>query len=128
MLETLSRRFLLGIVTSRNQRSVDAFLAEFNLAAFFRTTITAFSTPRIKPHPAPVLAAAEALGVPAAACLMVGDTRLDILAGRRAGAQTAGVLCGFGRRADFEKAGADAILETTAELAGLLASGRHSPK
>jgi phosphoglycolate phosphatase len=52
---------------------------------------------------------------------MVGDTQVDILAGRRAGAQTAGVLCGFGRRADLEKAGADAILETTADLPGLLA-------
>jgi phosphoglycolate phosphatase len=121
MLENLSRRFPLAIVTSRNKRSTEAFLAEFGLTPRFRAVITAFSAPRIKPNAAPVLAAACALNVPADRCLMVGDTQVDILAGRRAGAQTAGVLCGFGRRADLEKAGADAILETTADLPGLLA-------
>jgi HAD superfamily hydrolase (TIGR01549 family) len=120
MLENLSRRYPLAIVTSRNQRSTDAFLAQFGLTPCFRTVITAFSTPRIKPHPAPILAAAGALGVPPVGCLMVGDTSVDILSGRRAGAQTAGVLCGFSQRADLEKAGADAILETTADLIGLL--------
>ncbi len=41
-----------------------------------------------KPDPSPVLAAAAALGVPAAACVMVGDTGHDIDAGRAAGMRT----------------------------------------
>lgn len=120
MLEALAQRFPLAIVTSRSQHSAETFLAEFGLRSHFRVVISALSAPRIKPDPAPVLAAAGALGIPGDACLMVGDTRADILAGRRAGAQTAGVLCGFGLRTDLERAGADAILDTTADLPSLL--------
>jgi phosphoglycolate phosphatase len=67
-----------------------------------------------------VLYAAERLGVPAANCVMVGDTTVDIHAGRRAGAQTVGVLCGFGERDELERAGADAVIESTAQLDKLL--------
>jgi len=70
--------------------------------------------------PGPVIEAARALGVAPEDCLMVGDTRADILAGRRAGAQTVGVLCGFGEREDLEACGADAILASTAEVGRLL--------
>jgi len=117
MLENLARHLPLAIVTSRNEHSAEAFLAEFGLRGHFRAVISAFSTPRIKPDPAPVRAAAAALGVPVADCLMVGDTRVDILAAKQAGAQAAGVLCGFGQRDELERAGADIILESTAELA-----------
>jgi phosphoglycolate phosphatase-like HAD superfamily hydrolase len=51
---------------------------------------------------------------------MVGDTVVDIHAGKRAGAQTVGVLCGFGTAGELQRAGADMILENTAELARIL--------
>jgi N-acetyl-D-muramate 6-phosphate phosphatase len=50
----------------------------------------------------------------------VGDSAVDMICGRRAGAQTAGVLCGFETRADLERAGAGLILERTADLAEAL--------
>ena len=46
------------------------------------------STPQAKPHPAPLLAASEALGVDAAQCVYVGDAERDIVAGRAAGMKT----------------------------------------
>jgi phosphoglycolate phosphatase-like HAD superfamily hydrolase len=60
------------------------------------------------------------MGVPVEACLMVGDTPIDIHTGVAAGAQTIGVLCGFGNRYELEKAGANLILESTAELPAIL--------
>ena len=36
------------------------------------------------------------MGVAPRDCLMIGDTTIDIRTGRAAGAQTVGVLCGFG--------------------------------
>jgi phosphoglycolate phosphatase-like HAD superfamily hydrolase len=51
---------------------------------------------------------------------MVGDTTPDIQAGKSAGLVTVGVLCGFGDRDELVEAGADIILETTADLADLL--------
>ena len=51
---------------------------------------------------------------------MIGDTTVDILAGKRAGAQTVGVLCGFSERAELELTGANAIIEHTTDLPELL--------
>jgi len=51
---------------------------------------------------------------------MVGDTTADIIAGKSAGLKTVGVLCGFGERTELERAGADLILNSTADLADLL--------
>jgi phosphoglycolate phosphatase-like HAD superfamily hydrolase len=47
---------------------------------------------------------------------MVGDTTVDIRAGKAAGAQTVGVLCGFGQTEELEQAGADLVLTHTTDL------------
>ena len=117
LLETLSARYPLGLVTARPERQTMAFVDKFGLRPFFRIVASAQTAPYTKPYPHPVLWAAKTLGVPPQACLMVGDTTVDILAGKRAGAQAAGVLCGFGQRAELERCGADLILPTTADLA-----------
>jgi len=123
MLEAVRSRYPLAVVTARDQRGAEAFLRQYKLEPYFRAVITARSCRRSKPHPMPVLAAAEALGVPVEACLMVGDTTVDIRSGRSAGAQTVGVLCGFGTRSELEARGADLILETTASLHENLPTG-----
>jgi phosphoglycolate phosphatase-like HAD superfamily hydrolase len=51
---------------------------------------------------------------------MVGDTTVDMRAGKSAGAQAVGVLCGFGEEPELRRKGADMILKTTGELAGVL--------
>jgi phosphoglycolate phosphatase-like HAD superfamily hydrolase len=53
-------------------------------------------------------------------CLMIGDTTVDILAGKRAGAQTVGLLCGFGTEGELRRAGADLIVTDLLELHRLL--------
>jgi phosphoglycolate phosphatase len=60
------------------------------------------------------------MGFPAESCLMIGDTTVDILAGKAAGAQTVGVLCGFGTKDELLASGADLILESTADLTQIL--------
>jgi phosphoglycolate phosphatase len=47
---------------------------------------------------------------------MIGDTTVDMRAGKSAGAQTVGVLCGFGEEAELRKLGADLILKSTSDL------------
>lgn len=116
MLEALAPRFPMSIVSARGQRSSLHFLDAFELRRFFPVIATAQTCTHTKPFPDPVLWAAEQMGVRAENCLMVGDTVVDIQAGRRAGAQTVGVLCGFGTPNELRKAGADLILDSTAEL------------
>jgi phosphoglycolate phosphatase len=48
---------------------------------------------------------------------MIGDTTVDMRAGKAADAQTVGVLCGFGEKDELLQMGADLILNSTSELA-----------
>jgi phosphoglycolate phosphatase-like HAD superfamily hydrolase len=116
------------VVTVRGARPTHAFLEQFGLEPLFRVVATAQTTPHTKPYADPILWAARELGMPVEACLMVGDTTVDILAGKRAGAQTVAVLCGFGQRAELERAGASLILPETADLAGVLLAPTSRPQ
>lgn len=124
-LAVLHHRYPLAIVTARSARNAAAFLQQFQLEGIFACVATAGTCRRTKPDPASLLWTAQQLGVAPADCLMVGDTTVDILAGRRAGAQTMGVLCGFGERGELERAGADVILESTADLPAALGLSVH---
>ena len=120
MLELLAHHYPIAVVSTRDDRSTRAFLDHFDLTPLFTTVVTALTTEHAKPYPDPILYAAERMGVPATACLMIGDTTVDIRAGRSAGAQTLGVLCGFGEENELRRRGADHILESTAQVAQVL--------
>jgi len=120
MLEQLAARYPLAIISVRPERNTTAFLKQFELEKFFQVVVSGQTARHTKPYPDPVQWAAQALGIPVERCVMVGDTTVDILAGKRAGAQTVGVLCGFGERAELERTGANLILETTAQLGEVL--------
>lgn len=54
--------------------------------------------------------------------IMVGDRSHDILGAKKCSVKSVGVLYGFGNREELEKAGADYIAETPAQLGHLLLS------
>jgi predicted PurR-regulated permease PerM/phosphoglycolate phosphatase-like HAD superfamily hydrolase len=116
MLGDLSHRYHLAIVTTRSRAHAEIFIQQQNLDGLFQVIIGREDTWRVKPHPSPIEHAAEKLGVPVERCLMVGDTTVDILAARAAGAWAIGVLCGFGREGELKRAGASLTLQTTSEL------------
>jgi HAD superfamily hydrolase (TIGR01509 family) len=116
MLQRLKARYPLAVVSARDEASTMAFLEQFDLVKYFEAIITALSAEHTKPYPDPIRLAAEKLGVQPEACLMTGDTTVDIRAGKAAGAQTVGVLCGFGEEAELRRQGADLILQGTSDL------------
>lgn len=124
VLHRLSGELALGIVSAGPARVVANFVDDHGLTDLFGVVVTGQTCKRTKPHPEPVIAAARALGVAPAACVMVGDTTADMRAGRAAGAQTVGMLTGFGEREELERTGGDVILETLPELLGVLGLGR----
>ena len=121
LLDSLSARYPLAIVTARSARGTFAFLKHSGLEKYFLHVATALTVSRGKPHPAPILWAARQMDIPPEHCLMVGDTVVDIVAGKAAGAQTVGVLSGFGEEDELRQAGADLILPSVAALADVLA-------
>jgi N-acetyl-D-muramate 6-phosphate phosphatase len=116
MLEELSKHYPMGIVSARGENSVQRFLTQFNIRGYFKSIITSQSCGRSKPDPGPILLAAKQMNILPQNCLMVGDTTVDIKAGNLAGAQTVGVLCGFGEEIELVNSGADLILAATPEL------------
>jgi len=120
MLARLHGHYPMAVVSARDDHSTRAFLDKFDLTGYFEEIVTAITAEHTKPYPDPILYAAEKMGVEPEACLMIGDTIVDIRAGKAAGAQTVGVLCGFGEKEELERRGADLILENTAELADVL--------
>jgi HAD superfamily hydrolase (TIGR01509 family) len=124
MLEQLAKRYPLAVVSARDERTTHRFLEQFDLLPYFKCVAVAQTCRHTKPFPDPVLWAAAQMGVPPEDCLMVGDTTVDVRAGRAAGTQTVGVLCGFGEEAELRRHQADMILATTPELVRVLESGK----
>lgn len=120
MLDQLKGRYPMSIVSARDEATLLMFLDQFELRPYFDVVVTALTARHTKPYPDPIFYAAQKMGVHPENCLMIGDTTVDIRAGKAAGAQTVGVLCGFGEEAELRAFGADEILESTADLAQLL--------
>ena len=120
MLAALKGRYPMAIVSARHEKSTMHFLQQFDLVKYFDVIVTGLSAPHTKPFPDPILLAAQKMGVKPEECLMVGDTTVDIRAGKLAGAQTVGVLCGFGEEQELRDMGANLILSNTHQLVDVL--------
>ena len=120
MLKQLKGRYPMSVVSARDEKGTMRFLEQFNLVPYFDVIVTGQSVEHTKPYPDPILFAAKQMGVQAKECLMIGDTTVDMRAGKSAGAQTVGVLCGFGEESELKTKGADIILKSTPDLVDLL--------
>ena len=120
MLTRLQGHYPMVIVSARDEESTMTFLQAFDLVKYFDMVISALSARHTKPYPDPILLAAQKMGVRPEACLMIGDTTVDIRAGKSAGAQTVSVLCGFGEEDELRRKNPDLVLASTADLADTL--------
>jgi len=116
MLMHMKEHYPMAVVSARDEKSTMRFLNQFDLVQYFNVIVTGLSAPHTKPYPDPIQFAAQKMGVRPEECLMIGDTTVDMRAGKSAGAQTVGVLCGFGEEAELRKLGADLILKSTSDL------------
>jgi phosphoglycolate phosphatase-like HAD superfamily hydrolase len=116
MLAKMKGRYPMAIVSARDEKSTLIFLEQFDLCKYFDVIVTGLSAPHTKPYPDPILLAAEKMRVKPHNCLMIGDTTVDIRAGKAAGTQAIGVLCGFGEEQELRQLGADLILRSTSDL------------
>jgi HAD superfamily hydrolase (TIGR01549 family) len=128
MLAALKGRYPMSIVSARHEKSTMRFLEQFDLVKYFDVIVTGLSAPHTKPFPDPVFLAARKMGVKPEECLMIGDTTVDIRAGKAAGAQTVGVLCGFGEEKELRDMGANLIISNTHMLVDVLNGKHDSPQ
>jgi HAD superfamily hydrolase (TIGR01549 family) len=124
MLKKLGEHYPMCTITTGGAPRVERFLEHYEVRGLFKAVVGAQTTRRMKPSPDPLFFAADAMGVEPAQCLMIGDTTIDIRTGVSAGAQTVGVLCGFGTEGELRRTGADLILRTTSDLLAVLDPAR----
>lgn len=120
MLHKLAAHYPMVTISTGGAPRVERFLEHYGVRDLFTAVIGAQTTRRMKPHPEPLFYAAEKMGVDPRDCLMVGDTTIDVRTGVAAGAQTVGVLCGFGTERELREAGVGLILRTTSDLLAVL--------
>jgi 2-phosphoglycolate phosphatase len=84
-----------GIVTNKATRFTRPLLELLGITPRAGCVVCGDTTPHTKPHPAPMFAAAKALGVDPATCIYVGDDERDMLAGRAAGMRVAVASYGY---------------------------------
>lgn len=125
LLEQVERRGLRwGIVTNKAERFTFPLLRALTLMERAACVICGDSTPNPKPHPAPLLAAAEKLGIPARQCIYVGDDERDVQAGHAAGMPVIVARYGYlGNGSAPEQWGADGFIDAPADLLGVLFDG-----
>ena len=126
MLERLQPHFPIAVVSARGQRSTLDFLDYYEIRSFFKAIATGQTCLHTKPYPDPIFWAAEQMNVLPTECLMIGDSTVDMRAGKAAGAQTIGVLCGFGEEEELIRTGADMILPETPDLVKILLEKRNT--
>lgn len=120
LLERLSRRLPLAVVTGRPRGDALRFLRMHDLEGLFRAVVCMEDAP-LKPDPAPVRRALELLGVRSA--WMIGDTPDDIVAARGAGVVPLGVPSpgeSVERAQSLRAAGAARVLQSLAILEEML--------
>ena len=110
-----------GVVTNKSTRFSEPLTRGMSLFSTARTVVSGDTTPHAKPHPAPLLEAAERLGIAPNDCVYVGDDERDILAGHAAGMGTVAAVYGYlGPAQDPLDWGAHAIINSPLELLQLL--------
>lgn len=104
---------LLGLCTNKAQTATEAVLDKTGLAGYFDTVVGYDLTPAPKPDAAHVQTVLDRLGNPVSA-VMVGDSPIDLMAGKSAG--LAVVLVTYGYGTDEALAAADAKIDHFSDL------------
>jgi pyrophosphatase PpaX len=101
----------MAVITSKQHESAMRGLEGMKLTSFFEFVIGSDDCAKHKPHPGPLLAAAERMGLAPSACAYVGDSPFDMEAAQAAGMYAVGALWGMFTADELLNAGA-AILAT----------------
>ncbi len=99
MKETLfslkSRGYRLAIITNKPEDFITPIIQTLGLIDLFELQLGGDSLPERKPHPMPLLKACKQLDVSVEQCVMIGDSKNDILAAKAANMDCIGLTYGY---------------------------------
>ncbi len=113
----------IGIVTSTPRKNIKdkmKILDQAGVADLAEVVICAGDAARKKPHPDPLILCRERMGIEADVCAYVGDTSIDMVAGKSAGMKTIGVLTGFDNHEELSLKNPDCIIDSISDLPSVI--------
>jgi|Deesub1362A_J573_1020465.scaffolds.fasta_scaffold00437_24 HAD superfamily hydrolase (TIGR01509 family) len=117
-LEKLSKKAKLSVITMRYvpKEKVIQELERFGLVKYFHEVMTALNTNEPKPSPEALVKCSNRMGIPTCRCAFVGDSVIDVRAGKAAGTRTVAVLSGIFSLEELKRENPDLILENVNRL------------
>jgi len=112
----------LGCVTNKAAQFTEPLLQDLGIFDKFRIVISGDTLPKKKPDPMPLLYGAEFFNVKPENAMMLGDSVSDVKASRAAGFQIVCMSYGYNHGIDIRESNPDAVIDSMAELQGLLES------
>jgi phosphoglycolate phosphatase len=106
----------LAVVTNKPERFSRQILDALGIGRRFRLVFGGDSTRLRKPDPAPLLEAMRRCGADPGESVMVGDSPVDVQAGKAAGAVTCGIAANAVDRDKLSAAGCDLLIGDMREL------------
>ncbi|TWX68148.1 phosphoglycolate phosphatase [Colwellia sp. C1TZA3] len=120
LLALKKQGYRLAIITNKPAEFIEPIITGFGLNSLFELLLGGDSLAERKPHPLPLIHACETLNVSASQCIMIGDSKNDILAAKAAHMQSIGLTYGYNYGEDIRVYQPDWCLENFAELLPLL--------
>jgi len=106
----------IGVITNKIAKVSERILKQLNLNQYIDILVGAETTSEKKPSPKPVLYACEKLNIPPQKAILIGDSEVDIQAGKNAGTKTGLVKYGYGKINLALAENPDIIFETPKDI------------
>lgn len=106
----------LAIITNKPFKFVTPILKEFKIDGYFDLILGGDSLDEKKPSKKPLLFACEKLNVSPSDTIMVGDSKNDILAAKRAGIKSIAITHGYSQGEDIKGLDADFVVDDIREI------------
>ncbi len=112
--------YRLVLVTNKPYDFIDPLLQGLGMHGLFELCLGGDSLAKKKPDPLPLLHACERLNISAAECVMVGDSKNDILAANAANMQCIGVSYGYNYGEHINVYKPDSVVDDFGDILTLL--------
>jgi phosphoglycolate phosphatase len=106
----------IALVTNKPEDLTYKILDVFGVKQYFDMVVGPESVKKMKPDPEGILQVLEQFKIPPQQAIMVGDSHVDVEAGKNAGTVTCGVTYGLGNREELIKSSPDILINDLGEL------------
>ncbi|MCC7460673.1 MAG: HAD-IA family hydrolase [Proteobacteria bacterium] len=110
----------VALLSNKREQPCKVILNHFKIDHHFKIILGGDSLPQRKPRPEPILHICKELDVKPENTLMIGDSPVDLEAGKLAGAKTIGILGGLTPEELMKKSEADIFLHQVRDLIALI--------